>query len=145
MAQTPTEAGQGESHVYRIAAANTADQEPLTASRDYLGIDALAWYVNKESSWFRDRTASGVLTATLAGGSEQYQAALGTFELDNGQKTAPVIRQTSAARPQFRRWPHHDRGHIDFDETQYGYRQSHQQRSQCEPRHHRRNGTDSRG
>ncbi|HEY2401815.1 MAG TPA: M15 family metallopeptidase [Steroidobacteraceae bacterium] len=91
MPQTPTEAGQGEHHVYRVPSGSAGDQEPLTANRDYLGIDALAWYVNKQSSWFRDRTASGVLTATLASGSEQYQAALGTFELDNGQKTAPVF------------------------------------------------------
>jgi hypothetical protein len=91
MSSQPTEAGHGESHVYRIPAKPDPDQAPLTADQDYLGIDAMTWYVNKESSWFRDRTASGILTITMNDGAEKYQTSLGTFELNNGQKTAPVF------------------------------------------------------
>jgi D-alanyl-D-alanine carboxypeptidase len=91
MPNPTTEAGSGEAHIYRIPGTPGGDQTPLTENQDYLGIDAIAWYVNKQSSWFRDRTASGVLIITMNDGSEKYQTSLGTFELNNGQKMAPVF------------------------------------------------------
>lgn len=88
-----TEAGRGEHRVYRIVPKVPDGAVPLTAGKHYLGVDAVAWYINKESSWFSDRMASGTLQITLSSGLEKYQAALGTFELKSGAKTAPVFEQ----------------------------------------------------
>lgn len=89
----PTEAGKGEHHVYRIVPNDASDQIVLTAGKHYLGIDAVAWFINKESSWFSDRMASGTLELKLSGGLEKYQAALGTFDLKGGTKVAPVFER----------------------------------------------------
>lgn len=83
-------AGIGEHHVYRIVPDNL-DNEPLTKQSHYVGVDAVSWYINKESSWFTKRMASGTLDITLSNGMEKYQTALGTFELNGGSKTAPVF------------------------------------------------------
>jgi hypothetical protein len=86
-----TEAGKGEHHVYKILPAVDADAAKLERGRHYLGVDAVAWFINKQSGWFTDRMASGTLEITLAGGLEKYQAALGTFELKGGAMMAPVF------------------------------------------------------
>lgn len=88
-----TEAGKGEHHVYPIVTNTKPDAPKLTPGLHYLGIDAVAWYINKQSSWFTDRMASGTLQISLANGAEQYQAALGTFELNAGARTAPVFER----------------------------------------------------
>jgi len=85
-----TEAGKGEHRVYRIVPANP-DHDPLAANRHYLGVDAVAWFINKQSSWFADRMASGTLDISIANGVEKYQAALGTFDLKDGSHIAPVF------------------------------------------------------
>jgi hypothetical protein len=87
-----TPAGKGEHHVYRIAPAVAPGAPRLTARQHYLGVDAVAWFINKGSSWFSDRVASGTLDITLASG-EEYQAALGTFGLRGGARTAPVFQE----------------------------------------------------
>jgi len=89
----PTEAGKGEHHVYKIITTTDPNPQKLTPRKHYLGVDAVAWFLNKKSSWFKDRMASGTLQITLSSGLEQYQAALGTFELKSGAKTAPVFEQ----------------------------------------------------
>jgi hypothetical protein len=87
-----TSAGKGEHHIYRIkTSADDTKDKGLEAEKHYLGIDAVAWFINKESSWFSSRMASGTLDITLAGGLERYQAALGVFDLAGGAKTAPVF------------------------------------------------------
>ncbi|HEY8503155.1 MAG TPA: hypothetical protein VIL46_01135, partial [Gemmataceae bacterium] len=86
-----TEAGRGEHRVYPIADPVEGDPGKLTARNHYVGVDAVAWFVNKQSSWFKDRVASGTLEIRLAGGLESYQVALGTFELKGGSRTAPVF------------------------------------------------------
>ncbi len=86
-----TEAGQGEHHVYRIIPTGSGDTGKLTAGKHYVGIDAVAWFINKKSTWFTDRISSGTLDIKLASGLEKYQAALGTFELKGGAKYAPVF------------------------------------------------------
>jgi hypothetical protein len=85
-----TKAGEGEHHVYPIAV-DSKDNSRLEAEKHYIGIDAVAWFINKTSTWFSDRIASGTLDITLAGGLEKYQTALGVFELKSGSKTAPVF------------------------------------------------------
>lgn len=86
----PTEAGKGEHKVYLIVPKSN-DTAKLTARNHYIGIDAVTWYVNKESSWFMDRMASGTLEIKLAGGLERYSVALGAFELKGGSRTAPIF------------------------------------------------------
>lgn len=86
----PTEAGEGEHRVYLVVPKNN-DTAKLTARNHYVGIDAVAWYVNKEGSWFTDRMASGTLEIKLSGGLESYNVALGTFELTGGSRTAPIF------------------------------------------------------
>lgn len=78
------EAGKGQHVVYTIRPANPADSAKLTAGNHYVGVDAVAWYLNKASTWFTDRMASGTLKVQLADGRENYEVALGTFELDGG-------------------------------------------------------------
>ncbi len=85
----PMEAGEGEHNRYLILGAG-ADQEPITPRQDYLGIDAVTWFINKQSDFFHDRLASGTLEIKLAD-SEHYQVALGSFELAHGAKQAPVF------------------------------------------------------
>lgn len=87
------EAGKGDHHVYRIMPTVTDDQTRLTAGNHYVGIDAVAWFINKQSSWFTDRISSGTLDIKLAGGLEKYQSALGTFELKEGARYAPVFER----------------------------------------------------
>jgi hypothetical protein len=84
------EAGQGDHHIYPIFVAG-GDATPLTANTHYLGIDAVSWFVNKSGGWFSSRTASGTLSMTLVDGLESYAAALGTFELKDGARVAPVF------------------------------------------------------
>lgn len=86
----PTEAGNGEHHIYRIRI-ESSDQIPLKPNEHYLGVDAVAWFMNKQSSWFNDRIASGTLDIKIQGGVESYQAALGTFDLKGGSHYAPVF------------------------------------------------------
>lgn len=85
------EAGKGEHRVYPILDPVPGDTARLTARNHYVGVDAVAWFINKESNWFAERMASGTLDIKLAGGLETYQAALGAFELKGGSKTAPVF------------------------------------------------------
>src|SRR5689334_9758962 len=87
----PMQAGSGEHHFYRLATAPGTDQAKLTAGYHYIGIQAVSWFLQKESSWLSDRMASGTLDMSLAGGQEQYRAALGTYELKGGAKCAPVF------------------------------------------------------
>ncbi|HPC83848.1 MAG TPA: hypothetical protein PLR87_10875 [Thermoanaerobaculaceae bacterium] len=87
----PLPAGKGQHRVYTIRPANPSDTAKLTAGNHYVGVDAVAWYLNKESTWFADRMASGTLKVQLADGRESYEVALGTFELSGGGTIAPVF------------------------------------------------------
>lgn len=83
------EAGNGEHRAYRVIVDSASG--PLLPNEHYLGVDAVAWYINKQSSWFSDRMASGTLDIKIADGMERYLAALGTFELKGGSRIAPVF------------------------------------------------------
>jgi hypothetical protein len=86
-----TTAGAGEHHPYIISP--RPDNLPLTAQEHYLGVDTVSWYVNKESSWFTDRMATGILTISLAAGEERYDVSLGMYELQAGAKVAPIFNR----------------------------------------------------
>ncbi|MEW6114146.1 MAG: hypothetical protein AB1664_18575 [Thermodesulfobacteriota bacterium] len=88
-----TEAGNGDHHVYLIRPRDPSDQIKLTPGSHYVGVDAVAWFINKKSSWFTDRMASGTLDIRLSNGLEKYQTALGTFELKGGARVAPVFER----------------------------------------------------
>jgi len=88
-----TEAGKGEHHVYCILPQTPTDQNSIKKNENYVGIDAAAWFINKDDSWLSKFMASGTLEIGLAGGLEKYQVALGTFELRGGAKTAPVFNK----------------------------------------------------
>lgn len=88
-----TPAGRGEHQVYRVMAQDSNDTGKLTARNHYVGVDAVAWFINKESGWFTDLMASGTLDIKLANGHERYQVALGTFELKGGSRTAPIFER----------------------------------------------------
>ncbi|AUX33049.1 MULTISPECIES: hypothetical protein [Sorangium] len=82
-------AGEGEYRYYTILPGG--DDGPLLPNRHYLGVDAVAWFLNREDGWFSKWTASGTLEISLVGGLERYQAALGAFELQGSARTAPVF------------------------------------------------------
>lgn len=85
------EAGDGEHHYYLLKApVASPDRAPLEARQHYLGIDAVRWYVNKKSNFFRDRMASGTVQLLLAN-NETYEVGLGIYELKAGARTAPVF------------------------------------------------------
>ena len=88
-----TEAGKGEHKVYRVYGAPSPDIAKLTANNHYLGVDAVAWAVNKEDSFFSDRMAAGTMEIVLASGEESFQVALGSFQIKGGAKIAPVFGQ----------------------------------------------------
>ncbi len=88
-----TDAGKGEHHVYKIVPQDSSDRGKLTAGNHYVGVEAVAWYINKQSSWFSDRMASGTLGIKMSGGLENYQVALGTFNLSGGARIAPVFEK----------------------------------------------------
>jgi len=46
------EAGLGEHLVYKIPI-DSDDKVELTARNHYIGIDAVAWYVDKDPNWFK--------------------------------------------------------------------------------------------
>jgi len=89
----PLEAGMGEHKVYRIMPEMTGDTAQLQARKHYVGVEAVSWYINKKSSWFTKRMASGTLEIKLANGLEKYQVALGTFSLKGGARFAPIFQR----------------------------------------------------
>lgn len=89
----PTEAGRGEHHIYKIIPQGINDQAKLTAGSHYVGVDAVSWFINKQSYWFAERIASGTLDIKMSGGSEDYPVALGAFSLPGGARIAPVFEK----------------------------------------------------
>jgi hypothetical protein len=87
-----TPAGTGE-HRYYLISGKDPDGSPLAAQENYVGIDAVSWFVNKASSWFTDRIAMGTLSITLAGGEEKYDLPLGLYDLSAGAQLAPIFDQ----------------------------------------------------
>jgi hypothetical protein len=88
-----TEAGRGEHHIYKIIPQGGSDRAKLTAGNHYVGVDAVAWFINKQSSWFSDHLASGTLNIKMSGGLEDYQVALGAFSQPGGARIAPVFEK----------------------------------------------------
>lgn len=96
------EAGKGEHKPYKILPTIFEDNAELQARKHYIGVDAVSWYINKKTSWFTKRMASGTLEIKLANGLEKYSAALGTFALQGGAKFAPIFQRPVLADRNFR-------------------------------------------
>ncbi|WP_130854973.1 hypothetical protein [Olivibacter jilunii] len=96
-----TEAGKGENKVY-VKIPESNDKAKLTVRNHYIGVDAVAWYVNKENNWFSNKMASGTLEIKLSSGLENYSVALGTFEFKGGSKIAPIFEQAVIPDRNFR-------------------------------------------
>jgi hypothetical protein len=88
----PTEAGRGEQHIYKIMPQAGSDQAKLTAGCHYVSVDAVSWFINKQSLWFAERIASGTLDIKM-GGSEHYPVALGAFSPPGGARIARVFEK----------------------------------------------------
>ncbi len=88
------EAGHGDFAQYKPWVDGTRQEPgtPLRATQDYVQVSAARWWVNRDSSFWRDRTASG--TSQIVLGNERYEVALGTYELKDGAHTAPVFGRT---------------------------------------------------
>lgn len=83
-----TEAGRGDSNLYVIKTGSDGAPSPLVPQQCYVSIDAASWFVNKQSSWNRDRVATGTLDVTI---DSTYRVALGSFALEDGMRTAPIF------------------------------------------------------
>jgi hypothetical protein len=92
MAMQITKAGAGDHNVYYPLKAhdvNPADTAPFEARKQYIGIDAVRWYLNEQGNLFHNRMASGTFEISLE--NETYSGGLGTYELKGQARTAPVF------------------------------------------------------
>lgn len=97
-ATNDTEAGTGDHHFFLLPGGDG----PLVPNEHYLGIDAASWFINKQSSFFSDWSASGTVEISLVDDRERYSIALGSFELEQGARTAPVFNKALVPDRQFR-------------------------------------------
>jgi len=75
-------AGEGEHQATLIQ--STEDKAILTVQKHYLAVDAVSWFVNQESGWFKDRMATGTISIKI-GSQESYHVALGLYDLKGGR------------------------------------------------------------
>ncbi|MBL7821023.1 MAG: hypothetical protein JNL65_10425 [Saprospiraceae bacterium] len=87
----PTEAGLGNAKTYSIQQTNGNNSAAFEPKKHYLRVDAVSWYLNKESDFWKTFIASGALQIKLP--NENYEVGLGTYKLDDGMKTAPVFNR----------------------------------------------------
>jgi hypothetical protein len=79
------------------------DNLPLRMQEHYIGVDAVSWYVQKESGFFKKLSASGTLKLSVAG--ESYEVGLGLYELADGAKSAPIFDRPVLPERVFRGGP----------------------------------------
>jgi hypothetical protein len=85
----PTEAGEGNYEKFWFPSTNNARNKKFERFNSYIRVSVVSWFVNKQSSYWTDRMASGTCEVTV--GEEPYSIALGTFALDEGAYTAPIF------------------------------------------------------
>ncbi len=86
-----TEAGKGNADTYHIIPENEDSSAAFELKKHYLKVDAVSWFLNKESNFFKTYIASGTLQIKLP--NENYEVGLGTYKLDDGMKTAPIFNR----------------------------------------------------
>lgn len=115
---TPTQvtrAGEGESRMYPLAQGTVVG--PLEPEVDYLSVEAVSWFINRDSSWFNDWSASGAISIKMDD-ANRYQVALGAFELDGGARTAPVFDKAVLPQRAFRG------GNIEIEVSLTGFKKA---------------------
>jgi len=97
-----TEAGRGEQHIYKILPKGGTDLAKLTAGCHYVSVDAVSWFINKQSLWFAERIGTGILDIKMAGGVENYPVALGVFTLPGEGRIAQVFEKPALIERNYR-------------------------------------------
>lgn len=86
-----TEAGTGNAKTYHIQQTDSDNSASFEPKKHYLRVDAVSWFLNKESNFWKTFIASGALQIKLP--NENYEVGLGTYKLDDGMKTAPIFNR----------------------------------------------------
>jgi hypothetical protein len=87
-----TPAGKGNNHRFILASPNgMGDQSKLQEGKDYIKVDAVSWYVNRQGNFFVNRMVAGTLEFRING--QDFSTVLGSYDLRQGQRTAPVFDQ----------------------------------------------------
>jgi hypothetical protein len=89
-ASGPTAAGQGE-YVLPIIIPSPSNTNDMSFERyqNYVRVSVVSWYLNRQGNIWTDLMASGTCEAKV--GDEDYNIALGTFELAGGAHMAPIV------------------------------------------------------
>lgn len=92
--EAATRAGEGDHRffVLKREGAPTTDRATPEVGIHYIAVDAVRWFVNRQGNWWVDRQASGA-AEVLLNNNEKYEIGLGTYELDQGARTAPVFKR----------------------------------------------------
>ncbi|MDP2159748.1 MAG: hypothetical protein Q8K02_04655, partial [Flavobacterium sp.] len=86
-----TEAGKGNAKTYQVLKTDTDNSASFEPKKHYLRVDAVSWYLNKESNFWKSFIASGAMQIKLP--NENYEVGLGTYKLDDGMKVAPIFNR----------------------------------------------------
>ena len=63
------------------------------AKADYLSVEVVSWFVNKESNWFNRRQAAVMLTIGLGNGAKSSSVSPGLHELASGARHASASNE----------------------------------------------------
>lgn len=83
-----TRAGDGDNHRF-IIKENDATPSSIQAGVDYIAVDAVSWFVNRQGNFFVDRMVAGSLEFRIH--AQDYSTVLGNYILEGGQRTAPIF------------------------------------------------------
>jgi hypothetical protein len=86
---TPDAAGGNGDASYYVLRNAATDNTKFDQQNDYVRIDAVSWFVNKQGNWIKSVVASGSVSITVDGTA--YSFPLGGFALAKGAKTAPIF------------------------------------------------------
>ncbi|HEX3625144.1 MAG TPA: hypothetical protein VH280_06950 [Verrucomicrobiae bacterium] len=86
---TPAASGGNGDASYYILRNTSGDNTKFDQQNDYVRIDAVSWFVNKQGNWIKSVIASGSVSITVDGTA--YSFPLGGYALAKGAKTAPIF------------------------------------------------------
>ncbi len=86
-----TEAGQGVANTFHLELSNDDTKNSFEPRKHYVRIDAISWFVNKQSNFWKDYISSGTLRIKIA--DEIFDLGLGTYVLEKGMRTAPIFNR----------------------------------------------------
>ncbi|MEX0315160.1 MAG: hypothetical protein AB3N18_13360 [Allomuricauda sp.] len=86
------DAGNGVANTFHLEIDGETDSTThFEPRKHYLRIDTISWYVNKQSTFWKDFIASGTLQIKVA--NDVFDIGLGTYKLDKGLKVAPIFNR----------------------------------------------------